>query len=521
MRFFALSEDLKLKFSTCRNGKNYEVKTYTSPMALKNWFFDCIRKFGEIIPLDEKLEKEVEVASVFKSPENIFLNVFGMNDPSHLEKIPKRTLRLSHCSFLVPDTLFSFKDFLPAQVDLVSTHFEMERIKICLGKAAPEIGVFTPKVDTDFFCLPDKRQRLIAREKKGLSKDQIHVVYAGRWIATKGIPQLIRALDIWPLPRVVVTLVGNFEPKFSIQHAVGNHLTFANFLKQEFLSQISRDWLCFQPTKKPEALRELFWSADLFVNPSIHSDENFGITPREAASCGVPVITTNFCGLRPLANNMPWGGVNTYPTIHGSRFSLRQFHRLFSRAISECKSYPPQEYRKAILKECNLQISQNDLVRAIQLLRKFPLKSYEEIKNIKQNFKQKVFLEANEKIVKDFFISKKDIPQWCYMYGSGPSHPGFKSLQGIYSAIEEPPKVERGSSWRGFFRIGFWEEERTLIEFGFPGPRMHRYKDKSWDTLIACSHPAEINEWIIIPENKEQVSIVQELVDYGYLIPDD
>ena len=296
---------------------------------------------------------------------------------------------------------------------------------------------------------------------------------------------------------------------------------FADFLKQEYLCHTSRSWFCLEPTMKPEALRELFWSADLFVNPSIHADENFGITPREAATCGLPILTTNFCGLRPLADKMPWGGVPTYPTLYGSRFSLRQFHRLLSRAISECKSHASLEYRKAILEECNAQACQDGLARAIQRLKGLSLLSYDEVKKMEQNFKRKILLEADEKIVQAFFIPKKDAPRGSYMYGSGPLHSGFQLLQGVYSAIEAPPRVERGSVWRGFFRIGFYENEKALVEFGFPGPRMRRYKKRDWDSLISCSHPAETHEWKIIPKNKEQANIVQELVDCGYIVPDE
>ena len=369
--------------------------------------------------------------------------------------------------------------------------------------------------------MPDTSQRLLARKKRGLLENQIHIVYAGRWIVDKGIPQLIRALDIWPLSGAVVTLVGNFEPEFLIHHALGNHSLFANFLEDEYVSRISRDWLCFQPTQDAVLLRELFWSADLFVNPSIHADENFGITPREAASCGVPVLTTNFCGLRPLADKMPWGGIDTYPTRHGSRFSLLQFRRLIDRALLESKLYPPEGYRKAILKECNLHNSRNDLARALEQLRKLPLKSNEEAKKFKQSVKRILFKEASEKIVKSLIFPEKNIPSGCYMYGSGPTHPAFKSLQGVFSAIEDTPVVQKGSSWRGFFRIGFYKEEKAIIEFGFPGPRMHHYKEKSWNILIACIHQDSQNEWVLIPQTKEQIRMVQELVEYGYLIPDD
>ena len=519
MRFFVARSDLQLGLPKS-NSRNAQIKTYTSPLALEKWFLESLRKLGKIVFLNKKSIQKEEIKTIAKSPESIFLSFRGRNGFANLTEIPKRVLRLSHCDFLLPESFFSFKDFLPAQVDLVSTIFEKKKIKNCLGNSSPEIGVFTPKVDTDFFCLPDKRQIILARKRRGLTEDQIHIVYAGRWIVSKGLAQLIRILSIWPLPKVVITFVGNFEPEFPIHYAVGNHRTFAEFLKQECISQISQGKINFETTKTAASLRDLFWSANLFINPSVHADENFGITPRQAAACGVPVLTTNFCGLRSLAESMPWGGVNTYPTLHGSRFSLRQFYQLIICAITKSESYSAREYRRAILRECDPQLSQNNLAKAIQCLKKIPLKSSSEIKGIKRRFNRKVCLEANEKIVDAFFFPARNIQSGCYMYGSSQINSSLMALQGVYSAIDSPLKVDSGSSWRGFFRIGIWKEEKMLLEFGYPGPRMFRFQDKRWKDLITCAYLEGTNEWVFTPKNKEQINIVQELVDFGYLVLD-
>ena len=305
MRFFAVSNSLQTGFSKLKSNEN-EIKTYTSPLLLEDWFFNCLRRFGRITFLDEdSIKKECNLAA-FKSPDAIFLSLYGKeNSPPSLDDVPLRTLRLAHSSFLIPDTLFSLNDFSAAQVNLVSTSFEKERLRSCLGKAAPNLAVFTPRVNASLFYPPDKKQRMLARKKLAIN-DNIHIIYAGRWIANKGISQLIRTLNLWPLSGLVVTFVGNFEREFLLHHALGNHSTFPLFLEQECLSRAHKSRFRFQPARYGASLRELFWSADLFVNPSVNADENFGITPREAALCGVPVVTTNFCGLRPLAENLPY-----------------------------------------------------------------------------------------------------------------------------------------------------------------------------------------------------------------------
>ena len=521
MRFFAVSKNLQTDFSRLKRQEN-EIKTYTSPLLLEDWFFNCFRKFGKITFLDKESVKKERNLAALKSPDAIFLSLHGRkNSLPGLDDIPLRTLRLAHSSFLIPDSLFSLDDFSAAQVNLVSTSFEKERLYSCLGKAAPNLSVFTPRVEADFFHPPDKKQRLLARKKLGLNNGCIHIIYAGRWIANKGIPQLIRTLSLWPLSGTVVTFVGNFEREFLLHHALGNHSTFPLFLEYECLSHAHKSRFRFESARDNFSLRELFWSADLFVNPSINADENFGITPREAALCGVPVVTTNFCGLRPLADNLPWGGVDTYPTLYGLRFSLRQLRRLIGEALSRSPLYSPQEYRKAVLKECNPRKSLDELAKAIDFVKRVPVKSAKDINRMRHNIKRRIFQEASEKIVKSLITPFKDIPAGCFMYGSGPTHPAFKTMQGVFSICENAPRVTKGSIWRGFSRISLCKEEKAVVDFSFPGPRMRYYRQSRWRNLLGCCHQTPASDWVFIPSNKEQIRMIEELVEYGYLVPDE
>ncbi len=520
MKFYILEKDYLSVFKKNKKGP-FKVDEGTAVIAYKKWFFSCLSQLGKIIPLNEKLE-EKRLKMLLGKPDAIFVSVHFLSERNLLSKVPHRLLWLSLGSLLLPEHLYNFKYLPSAQVDLVSTQFQMNRIRSYLGSLAPEIAVFSNKVDTNYFTLPNNHQRLLARKKQGIRKGQLHIVYAGRWIVTKGICQLIRALDIWPISdNIVFTLAGNIEEEFGLAFSFAQHKTFSHFFNAEILRNRPRPWLRFQEAKNKQELRDLFWSADLFVNLSIQPDEDFGVTPRQAMSCGLPVVTTNFCGLRLLADNMPWKGVDTYPTLFGCRFSLRQFRILLQRAILERNWLSNQQYRNFVLKECNPKILKDNLKKAVRYLIKRPPEIPLDLEKTERDIKRQLFNVVDNRVFNYFVDTRKELPPGAYVYGDGPLHYAFAVAQGIYSAMNAPPKVEKNSIWRGFFRIAFWDKEKALMEFGYPGPRIRRYPKKLWNSLVKCARYLKPDEYLIIPQDKEQIAIVQELVDLGYLVSDE
>lgn len=501
-----------------RNYDSLMLDLGTSVFKYSKWFLECLGQFGSIVALDRTLPKE-KLALLLNKQDAIFVGPF--QGPSHYYDIPRRQLTLSLGSLLVSEKpLCIAKRFPTAQVELISTKIQMQKLKSIFHNFLPKMCVFPPKIDTDFFVPPDKKQRYLARRKEQIKEGQIHLVYAGRLIATKGICQLIRILDIWPIPNIILTLAGNIEEDNKIYYSVARHNTFSDFLHNEIL-QKKRSWLRLRPAPKhPEELRELFWSADLFVNPSIQPDENFGITPREAASCGLPVATTNFAGLQPLAESMPWKGLDTYPTLFGLRFNLKQLHWLIQTTILQRNYYSQEDYRKSIVTECDAAATQRNLQLAIEYLKSRPA---EKPVNIKiDTYKKLKWLIYELKSPSEFFINlARNIPAGARVYGEGPCDYMFPIVQGIYSALNMPPKVEKYTKWRGFFRLSIWEKETSLVEWGFPGPRVMRYSGKIWGFLRKCIYLTGAGDYIITPTNKNQIFQVQQLVDLGYLVSDE
>jgi glycosyltransferase involved in cell wall biosynthesis len=526
MRFFAFKSDFHSDPPPGQK-RGFSLDASTSVIKQKRHFFDCLRSLGELIALDEKLTRE-ELKSIFQKPDAIFTVVHGGIAPPAWKwnALPKRILAHSLGSFFYPDLLYdTIINSSLNTISLVTTDWQRQRLKNHLGQAAPRMAVFTPQLDQANFYPPTPRQRLIARNKFGIKDKEVHLVYAGRWLATKGICQLIRTLNLWPLAKIKVSLVGSFNPDFPITQSAASHFTFADYFKREFLLTPQGRQIRLLKAREAKGLREIFWSADLFVYPSLHEDENFGMAPREAALCGVPCAVTDFCGLHPLTEYTPWGGIATYPAFGGSRYSLQQLRDLLAQAVKR-KEGVAQECRMRVKQECQPQSAKSNLKRAIDDLLKTPLEKPLKMKAAEKAGRFKLFRYADPKVVQAFLEKKEKIPEGALVDGTGMEIKGFpyrklqQAVQGFYTTIDRTPKVKKGQRFRGFFRLAAWKEEQALVEFGFPGPRIKRYRNQEWQALISClklEKPAEVT---FAPRKKEEIALAQELVDLGYLVSD-
>ncbi len=520
LRFIALKEDLVPPVQLPDRG--FTLDASTSVFKQKTHFLECVRSFGTITPMDEKLDHR-ELVSLFKNPDVIFLEVHGGQTPPLWETIPKRTLRHSLGSLMYPQFIYKELASPYNTVNLVLTDFQLKRLEKYLKQLIPPMAVFAPRLDEKTFYPPDKKERLKARKKLGVSDKEIHIVYAGRYVVTKGICQLMRVFNLWPMKNAKVTLIGGFTPDFPLQQAGASHVTFKNYFKRQFIRNKQGVEIKLMEAQGPQGLREVLWSADLFVYPSVHEDENFGMAPREALLCGVPVVVADFCGLHPLASRMPWGGIATYPTCHGSRYSLKQFHDLITHAIGKKNEYPHFAYSALVKKECDPDLSRANLQEAIKSLLKAPLKTPHDMQGTRKQMMRNLFRYADEKIVRAFMGKNNDFPDGAFADGTGslfPQNEFFRVIQGMYTTMPERPPVEAGSIWRGFFALTLWNNEKRLVEFGFPGPRMKYYNNREWRTLISCVRAESKGGIIFSPRKTAEKKLTQELADLGYIVPD-
>lgn len=143
-------------------------------------------------------------------------------------------------------------------------------------------------VDTAYFSPIKKGERQIQTVSKNLKATDIVITFVGRLIWAKGATKLYKVFCRL-LPRI----------KNNVYLAIAG----SGPLTKTFRTQIKRDNLehrvLFLGPLKPEKVRQLLQSTDIFVHPS-HHNEGFPNVILEAGACGNYVIATDVAGVREI-----------------------------------------------------------------------------------------------------------------------------------------------------------------------------------------------------------------------------
>jgi len=500
------------------------INSNTSVNQQKAHFFETLSKIGEIIKIQNN-EDYNEIKELCKM-DDVALACFHESPPDGLAC---RLLNHTKGALMLPGGFLNKWTLMDTTMNIVTSQQQYNQLIKSLGNAVPLLTVFVPDMNTDIFRIPEINEKEHAREQFKIKKDCFHIVYAGRLISNKGITQLLRAMNLFPEDNIRITLVGDFEEDFFIYQSNATHTTYPQFFERETIGQNQFCEIVHLPSMKHYELRNLFWSADCFIYPTFHEDEALGTTPREAILCGVPVVVTDFCGLGQLSNTKS-RMVKTYPTLGGVRYSLNQL----AEEISKIRNW--NEYEKNanikfnaawVLDFCNTEKSEQELKAAVEELLKIPvceapIGSWRS----KERF-DKWIKKAPNAFQEALFLAKTPYPNGLYTDGTGDiglgwfSEPHFlKAIQGIYTTYPVAPKAITGSTYRGFWRIAIWKEEKAVVEFGFPGPRIKRYSSAEWDLLMQCIKLGDNGEPVFYPDNLKALELVDELILLGYLVPD-
>jgi len=506
-----------------KNGK-LSINSNTSVNEVKAHFFETLAKLGEIIKINADYNLS-ELSDLCQMNDVIFA-CFHETPP---ENIACRLLYHTKGALMLSGGFLDRWTFMDTTMNIVTSQKQSSQLKESLGNVAPLLGAFVSKMNTDDFRLPSKDEQEKARVRYKIKDDTFHIVFGGRFISNKGIAQLVRALNIWPEKNIHITLVGNFEPDFFIYQSNAAHATFISFFEREIIGQNKNGELVCLPSMNHQDLCELFWSADCFGFPSFHEDEAIGTTPRLAMLCGVPVVATDFCGFSQLANTKS-GMIKTYPTLGGVRYSLNQLAEEISTIIN-WNDYEKNANIKfnaeVVLDFCNTEKSELELKTAVEQLLKIPVcEAPTGGWRSKERF-DKWIKKAPNAFQEAVALAKTPFPDGLYTDGTGDiglgwfSEPHFlKAIQGIYTTYPVAPKAITGSTYRGFWRIAIWKEEKAVVEFGFPGPRIKRYSSAEWDLLMQCIKLGDNGEPVFYPDNLKALELVDELILLGYLVPD-
>jgi glycosyltransferase involved in cell wall biosynthesis len=146
----------------------------------------------------------------------------------------------------------------------------------------------------------DDEAARVMRENLGFAPDEKMVLYAGRVTIEKNVHTLLKVfrvvLDAVPDARLVIA--GREDSIPFIEFGVVP-LDIKRWLLRLAASLGLNDrQVTFAGHRARHDLRALYSAADVFVNLTLHHDENFGLAQVEAMACGLPVVGTTWGGLK-------------------------------------------------------------------------------------------------------------------------------------------------------------------------------------------------------------------------------
>lgn len=515
MRFLLPKEDRSTTGSN--NPEAAMLNASTSVNGLKDELFALLSELGELQEIPDGPPTEVFKRTCAEDGV-VVAAVHG--DPP--DETPCRLLRHSLGSLMVPGGFLGGWEFRDATTNVVTSTRQVQQLQRGLGRACPHLGILIPGMNTSLFHLPEQRRQAPEQE--------FRLLYAGRFIANKGIAQTVRALNLWPITGARLTLVGAFEPDFFLYHSNATHSTFPSFFAREVLGRSPHMPIAVQDALPRSALAQAYAEADCFVYPSFHEDENFGMAPREAILCGTPAVVSDLCGLGQL-QACSGGTLRTYPSLAGVRYSLHELRQRLAavavRSAAEREAHAAAD-AALVLAECDRAKARASLRTAVHDLLQRPVgpaptggwRSKDRWDRLVQLGPPSLAHAEQQK--------SAPIPEGLYVDGTGFPSEGrwfsdahfMQAIQGLYTTYARPPETVIGAHYRGFWRVGLWAEERALVEFGFPGMRAYRFGTADWRSLCSTASPEAGGEPVFKPTTPQQCRMLQPLIDLGYLVPD-
>lgn len=504
----------------------HRLDSSTSVCRLQRHFLEALESAGEVRRFDARSVDEArEVKNALRSSRAVLAS-FYEPPPS----VNCRLLQHTKGGLMLPGGFLGGWTFRDTTVNLVETERQREQLRAAFGERAPRLGVFAQRLAVDTFTVSSHADRATARQSVGVEPRGMHLVYAGRWIANKGLVQVGRALNLWPVRSVRLTIIGDFEDDFQISQSDGIHVCFHEFFRREFIARSKRFHIKQVPSMPQRDLHRWYSSADAFVCASFHEDEASGNAAHEAVLSGIPAVVTDWCGLGQLGRNTRGGAIATYSTLGGVRFSLAELRSAIVRAasmkLSETGSAAgaDADWVRDAFNPTRMRSSIHKAVRTLLQLPAGPpprggWRCAERVRDL--------CVSAPAGFRRAISASRTAPPHGLFVEGGGlggdpsVSLPHlFQAIQSIYTTWPLPPLVRRGAMLRGFWRVALWPKERALVEFGFPGPRLLRLQDSEWEAVVPCATKVSGSDIAFRVRSEGAVRVLQRAVDLGYLVPD-
>ncbi len=226
----------------------------------------------------------------FKRPKLIIhyhMDVQGLGPLARLLSLPSRLIRqslLNQAEIIVSASL----DYI--QASQIKNYYQTHKNKFKEIPFGLDLKTFQPKLINRAL---DNRTIARAQEivhyinEKFIKRDRLNLLFVGGLDTAhyfKGVDVLLNSLVVLTNRNWRLKIVGEGDLRLSYEN-LAKHLKLDKQI--EFVGKLSG----------PELVRT-YQNADLFILPSINSNEAFGLVLIEALACGLPVIASDLPGVR-------------------------------------------------------------------------------------------------------------------------------------------------------------------------------------------------------------------------------
>jgi glycosyltransferase involved in cell wall biosynthesis len=139
-----------------------------------------------------------------------------------------------------------------------------------------------------FWYVPNGAEERFFVPREYTEKSRLRLLYVGTWLDRKGIYYLADAFQLLAakLPSADLTVAGCFSPEGEVR---------------AFFTPEVRDRISVRPFVAREDMPALYAEHDIFVLPSLV--EGMPLSLLEAMAAGMPVVTTNTCGMADVVED--------------------------------------------------------------------------------------------------------------------------------------------------------------------------------------------------------------------------
>ena len=183
---------------------------------------------------------------------------------------------------------------------LFSSNADLEIFNNIFGKTASKMAYLLPwPLDMNEFRPQSAQENKRIRERFGIPIDCPLLLYAGRINRQKNIHTLLKIFKevVKIIPASRLCIVGS-EDRLAFRALGVKNKGYARYLKKKCLEYGILDKVVMTGHLDKNELIPLYSSADIFINCTINPHENFGYAQVEAMACGIPVICSDWGGLR-------------------------------------------------------------------------------------------------------------------------------------------------------------------------------------------------------------------------------